>query len=150
MKRCGARLIAGMLVLGTAACGGAGAEREGAPVAAGADSTVAVVLGNFFVSAEPASVPSGNVTFDVEVQTGPGAPGHALTVLRTDLPADGLPTDVEGRALTADEEIEIVKWEGVTSRYHQMKVNLPPGRYALICNIADHYGRGMRTGFEVT
>jgi uncharacterized cupredoxin-like copper-binding protein len=33
---------------------------------------------------------------------------------------------------------------------HTAEVELEPGPYALICNVANHYARGMSTGFEVT
>lgn len=70
-------------------------------------------------------------------------------MLRTDLPPDGLPTDVEGRAQTIEEGIEIIYSEAVSGTDHEAEVELERGSYVLICNIANHYGRGMHTGFTV-
>ncbi len=116
---------------------------------AGAETAVAVELGIWFVTADPASAPAGTVTFDVDVETEPGVPGHALTVLRTDLPPDGLPTNSFGQALTLNDDIEIIYSESLSSTSHRAEVELSPDSYLLICNIGDHYGRGMYTGFTV-
>ena len=110
---------------------------------------MAVELGIYFVEADPASVPPSTVTFDVAMETSPESPGHALSVLRTELPPDGLPENDVGQAETFDERIEIVYSEGVTGEAHTVGVELQAGPYVLICNIADHYGRGMHTGFTV-
>ena len=151
VRRTAATAIVAMTLVG---CGGGGAAESAGDgpsprPAAAAETTVEVTLGNFFVTADPASVPPGTVTFDITVETSVEARIHALTVLRTDLPPDGLPTFVEGNADTSDEAIEIIYSEGPTEKDHQAEVELDAGSYVLICNLADHYGKGMRTGFEV-
>ena len=110
---------------------------------------MAVKLFPFFVAAEPQSVPAGTVKFDISVKTSPGQSGHALTVLRTDLEPQDLPTGSIGEAITTGEGIEVVYTEGITSPDHTAEVTMEPGPYVLICNVANHYDRGMRTGFEV-
>jgi hypothetical protein len=146
--------LAGALVLGAVSCGGdtvnEGTGTGTSPEAAGTQSTVAVELAPFSVSADPTSVPSGTVTFDIKTETSPGQSGHALTVLRTDIPPQELPTGPIGEAITAGEGIEVMYTEAVTGSDHIAEVELEPGPYALICNVANHYERGMRTGFEVT
>jgi hypothetical protein len=139
--------------LGAVSCGGdtqSGETGTGtSPEAAGTQSTVAVKLAPFSVSADPASVPAGTVTFDIKTETSPGQSGHALTVLRTDIPPDELPTGSIGEAITSGEGIEVVYTEAIMGPDHSAEVELEPGPYALICNVANHYARGMRTGFEV-
>ncbi len=145
---------AAVVALAAVGCGNGGTdEANGAsspPAEAAAETTVAVEMGNFFVRADPASVPAGTVTFDVDIETAPGARIHALTVLRTDLPPDGLPISEELQADTVDDRIEVVYSEAGTSEGHSVEIELRSGSYLLICNVADHYSLGMRTGFEVT
>jgi uncharacterized cupredoxin-like copper-binding protein len=147
-------VLATALVLGAVSCGG-DTENEGTgtgttPDAGESQSTVAVELAPFSVSADPNSVPSGTVTFDIKSETSPGQSGHALTVLRTDIPPDELPMGPVGEAITSGEGIEVMYTEAVIGPDHTAEVELEPGPYALICNVANHYERGMRTGFEVT
>jgi len=141
---------AATIAFGLVACGGG--TRDGrtsdTPAEAGAETTVAVEMGDFFVDAVPASVPAGTVTFQITPEPNPIVP-HALTVLRTDLPPDELPTTPDGNADTIAEGIEIIYSEAGTGEYHTAKVELRPGSYALICNIGNHYSQGMHTGFEV-
>jgi hypothetical protein len=143
------------LLLALVSCGG-GADGEmsgtaSSPRPQGEETTVAVELAPWFVSADPASVPAGTVRFDVTVKTSPGQSGHALTVLRTDLRPDELPTGSIGEARTSEEGIEVVYWEPIQGKdTYTAEVALERGSYVLICNIANHYARGMRTGFEVT
>ena len=145
------------LALILAACGG-GTERGDAPGAQSANeadpgtgsTNVSVVLANWSVTADPESVPAGTVTFVVQVEDD----AHALSVLRTDLPPDQLPTFGAANVDINDERVELVAYEGPwgetgSGSRVRVEVQLEPGAYALICNLGGHYARGMRTGFEV-
>jgi uncharacterized cupredoxin-like copper-binding protein len=133
-----------------AACGGDDTS------AADEGQTVEVTLQEFAISAVPASVTAGSVTFEA-TNDGPDDP-HELVVIRTDLEATALPTnddgsvDEEGEGVEAIDEIEEFEPGGTES----MTLDLDAGAYVLICNVYDaeedeaHYAEGMRLGFTVT
>lgn len=133
-----------------AACGGGAEPGSNAPTRRAtpqpaASSTVDVVLSNFAVRVEPASVPAGKVTFNVLVEDD----SHAFSVLRTDLPPDELPLTDSGQADTLAPGIELVLASGIGSD-RTVEADLKPGRYVLICNDSAHYEAGMRAGLTVT
>jgi len=167
MWRRSTRLATTVLVLALAAlvlpaCGGdeGGGGDTGettAPTATG-PSSVAVTLEEFAVSAEPASVPAGEVTFDVE-NIGPDDV-HEFVVVMTDLGPSELPTDQDGAVEETGEGMEVIdEIEDVpVGETQSLTVELAAGNYALICNILQeepggvleaHYSEGMRTGFTV-
>jgi len=132
-----------------------GGDTTGA--AAGA-TTVTVGLQEFAVSADPASVPAGSITFDVS-NTGPDDV-HEFVVIKTDLGATGLPTGDDGAVLEDGEGMEVVdEIEDIAVDDTQsLTVDLDAGAYVLICNILQeepdgtleaHYTEGMRTDFTV-
>jgi uncharacterized cupredoxin-like copper-binding protein len=130
------------LVLGLSSCGGGGK---------GVDAT----LSNFKIDLDKASASSGEVTFNIK-NDGPSV--HEFVVLKTDLAPDQLPTTQENGATIADEEApgiepvdEVEDIESGASA--DLKVDLQPGSYVLICNISTdggHYVQGMRTAFTVS
>jgi uncharacterized cupredoxin-like copper-binding protein len=144
-------VVAGFAVVALlAACGGDDTS------AADEGQTVEVTLQEFAISAVPASVTAGSVTFEA-TNDGPDDP-HELVVIRTDLEATALPTnddgsvDEEGEGVEAIDEIEEFEPGGTES----MTLDLDAGAYVLICNVYDadedeaHYAEGMRLGFTVT
>jgi uncharacterized cupredoxin-like copper-binding protein len=146
MKRFGARWLlvaaAVTLVLGLSSCGGGG-------------NGVDAALSNFKIDLGKASASSGEVTFDIQ-NKGPSV--HEFVVLKTDLAPDQLPTTQEDGVTIADEEapgIEpIDEVEDIApGASSDLKVNLQPGNYVLICNISSdggHYVQGMHTAFTVS
>jgi uncharacterized cupredoxin-like copper-binding protein len=130
------------MVLGLSSCGGGGK---------GVDAT----LSNFKINLGKASASSGEVTFNIK-NDGPSV--HEFVVLKTDLAPDQLPTTQEDGVTIADEEapgIEPVdEVEDIASGASaDLKVDLQPGNYVLICNISSdggHYVQGMRTAFTVS
>jgi hypothetical protein len=145
-----ARLYASLFVLAftTVACGNGGEQASQRPTASPQptrQSTVNVVMKNYSVSATPASVPAGNVTFDIRITSG----FHALSVLRTDLAPDKIPV-VGEQAVTFDPRIEVIAADAVSTEDRSLEAQVKPGAYVLICNVADHYQRGMSSGLEVT
>ena len=144
------------------ACGGddeSTAETTAATTATGTDSaSVAVTLQEFAVSADPASVPSGSVTFDV-TNTGPDDV-HEFVIIQTDLGATELPVDDDGAVLEDGEGMTVVDEieDLAVDDTQTLTVDLDAGTYVLICNILQeepdgtleaHYAEGMRTGFTV-
>ena len=148
-------LVGGLLV----ACG----EDEGG---AGGDeaTTVQVTLDEWAVATEPASAPSGEVTFEV---SNAGDEVHEFVVIRTELGLLDLPTAEDG---SVDEEgaedMEVIgEVEDIAAGASETLIlDLEAGQYVLICNIVEeqmdmdemdmehdpsHYQNGMRTGFTV-
>jgi len=124
----------------------------------GGATTVAVALQEFAVSADPATVPAGSVTFDV-TNDGPDDV-HEFVVIKTDLAPTDLPTDKDGAVLEDGEGMEVVdEIEDIpVGETPTLTVDLETGAYVLICNILQeepdgtleaHYAEGMRTGFTV-
>ena len=159
----GATLLLAIVLL--PACGGAddGGDTGSDPATAtasddGGATTVAVALQEFAVSADPATVPAGSVTFDV-TNDGPDDV-HEFVVIKTDLAPTDLPTDKDGAVLEDGEGMEVVdEIEDIpVGETPTLTVDLETGAYVLICNILQeepdgtleaHYAEGMRTGFTV-
>ena len=106
---------------------------------------VAVGLAEWSVTAAQPSVDADGVTFNV---TNAGAVAHEFVVIRSDLPADGLPV-AGGRGDESGLDVvgRIPEFAGGTSA--SMTFDLTPGNYVLICNIPGHYGLGMATTLTV-
>jgi len=155
----GATLLLAIVLL--PACGG---DEDGGDTATetasddGGATTVAVALQEFAVSADPATVPAGSVTFDV-TNDGPDDV-HEFVVIKTDLAPTDLPTDKDGAVLEDGEGMEVVdEIEDIpVGETPTLTVDLETGAYVLICNILQeepdgtleaHYTEGMRTGFTV-
>jgi uncharacterized cupredoxin-like copper-binding protein len=94
-------------------------------------------------------VPAGDVTF--EVATPPtAAKTHELLVIRSDLPLDALPMTSEGDV----DEDKVGPRAGLIEQVRPGDVDsatftLAPGRYVLLCNLAEHYVKGMVTEIQV-
>jgi uncharacterized cupredoxin-like copper-binding protein len=153
----GALVAVGALV---AACGGTtGSAGVSSPSAAGAaKSTVNVTLQEFAVIPDAASVPAGTVNFVVK-NTGP-EDVHELVVIKTDLAADALPVDKDGKVTEDVEGITLIgEVEDIeVGASKEAALELTAGKYVLLCNILQtepdgsleaHYKVGMRTAFEV-
>ncbi len=136
-RRAGARLVAAVAVLAAigVACSSSG-PKQGTPVA--------VTLDEYTIDPVPASVPAGAVTFDV---LNIGGESHNLLVIRTDLEPGGLP--ITGSV--ASEEGTVGRTDVLaTDAGQSVTVDLQAGHYVLICNVPEHYGAGMYTGFTIT
>jgi uncharacterized cupredoxin-like copper-binding protein len=146
---------------GSSSASGASGSATGEPASAGvveekpADATqVDVTLQEWQVSTSSPTVAAGEVYFLVE-NTGPEDP-HEFVIIRTDLAPGDLPT-VDGKV--PEDEVDLVdEIEPFTpGSSASITVNLEPGNYVLICNIAEiaegelesHYELGMRTAFTV-
>lgn len=109
-------------------------------------STVTVTLGaptEFALTASPAEVPAGKVTFTVankgeilhEMVVVPGAGAAALTQPDGSASEEGSPGEVP----------DVPPGEGGT-----VTIDLPAGDYVLLCNLPGHFAGGMYTTFVVT
>lgn len=138
MKRLATISIAALLLL--AACGGAGTT--------GAQSagSVAVKLTDNGISLDRSNVTAGAVTFRI---TNAGSIEHEFAVLKTGLAADKLPANPE-KPGKVKEDGNVGEVEGLAVKETKdLLLDLQPGQYVLICNVAAHYGLGMHASFTV-
>lgn len=121
----------------------------------GGGKSVGATLSNFKIELDKGSASSGEVTFNIK-NDGPSV--HEFVILKTDLAPDQLPTTQESGVTIADEEApgidSVDEVEDIASGASaDLKVNLQPGNYVLICNIpkdGGHYVLGMHSGFTVS
>jgi uncharacterized cupredoxin-like copper-binding protein len=94
-------------------------------------------------------IPAGEVTF--EVTTPPtAAKTHELQVIKSDLAINSLPINLEGDV----DETQVGERIGLIEQVRPGDVDsatftLVPGRYVLLCNLAEHYLKGMVTEIQV-
>jgi len=112
-------------------------------------SDVQVTLTDFLIEAVPQTVPAGEVRLAV---TNNGDTLHEVEVftLPAGIDAAGLTVtnnvaDTASAGMTVVDEVEGIIPGGTPS----LTVNLPAGRYALICNLPTHYGLGMHSTLTV-
>lgn len=140
MLRGRALLGAGVVLLLLSACNGA-PSTPSRPV-------LDVTVKDFKIEPSLPTIEDGLVTLRVW-NVGPTT--HEFVVVRSNLPAGGLPIAADG--LSVDEELvvpidELEEVEAGTPGV--LTVPLTPGRYVLFCNLEGHYLGGMYTSIEVT
>jgi len=133
---------------------------------AASGTTIRVTLGDtqgvggpMTLVATPATAPAGDVTFVVK---NGGTIDHEMIVLKTSVSYNKLPVvdagDPPAPAKTGADKVDEGTKAGETgdpnlkpgdTRTFTIK-NMTAGTYALVCNIAKHYQRGMRATFTVT
>ena len=102
------------------------------------------------LTATPTSASSGDVTFTVK---NTGTVEHEVVVLKTDTAADQLkvggdePDKVDESDSVGETGDPGLK-PGETRSFTVKKIEA--GNYVLVCNIAKHYGLGMRSAFKVS
>jgi uncharacterized cupredoxin-like copper-binding protein len=112
-------------------------------LAASAGGTSKVKLREWAIAPVPAKATAGKITFVVKNS---GKTRHEFVVIRTNLPADKLPTK-NGRASEKGQKGEIGDLlPGATKR---LTLTLAKGKYVLICNLSGHYQAGQRALFIV-
>lgn len=145
VRGAGIGILAVVALAGLAGCGGGG-------------GTVKVVLQEFAVVPDVASIEHGKVTF-AATNAGPDDP-HELVVFKTDLGILNLPASAEGKV---DEEGAGLTFIGEIEEFDPGKTgsatfDLAAGRYVLVCNIVQdepdgtkesHYLKGMTIEFTV-
>jgi uncharacterized cupredoxin-like copper-binding protein len=156
-RNLGVIALAGILAISLVACGDdddSSADKTsnggGVSVTTAAGGTaVAVELGEksdteYFMTAVPDSVSAGSVTFSAK---NTGTKEHEMVVLKTDESADSL--KVTGDKVSEDTSVGEVA-ETPEGKSGTLTVDLEPGNYVLVCNIAKNYARHMYTAFTVT
>jgi uncharacterized cupredoxin-like copper-binding protein len=132
-----ALLACGLLLV---SCGG-GSASPATPA-----SQIVVEMSDFKVVTNVPSVKAGTVKIGVRNLA---TMEHSFEVIKTDLAADKLPVDSATSKAKEDGKVgEIAKIPGGTSA--AVTLDLAPGNYVFICNIAGHYQLGMHTAFTVT
>jgi uncharacterized cupredoxin-like copper-binding protein len=126
---------------GTAAAGQGGSDAD--------EATVAARLAEYSIRLDKTSAPEGEVTFKLE---NAGTIPHEFVVLKTDLAEASLPVDSE--TSTVDEEASGIETideaeEFPAGESETLEVDLEPGNYVFICNVAGHYQLGMHASFTV-
>lgn len=109
-------------------------------------SAINAKLADWSIDLGGATGKSGTITFTVE---NTGANTHEFVVVKTDLKADSLPVTgdkVDESAFEPVDEIEDIE-SGSTKT---LTINdLAPGHYVILCNIEEHYAKGMHTDLTV-
>lgn len=159
-------VLAMLSSLGLAACGDDGDASEpsaatGAATGTAGAQTVAVELGedgeDYFITLDKDTVQAGTVTFAID---NTGSMHHEMAIFKTDLDPADLPLTDEGtvdgdkaglvaeavytRPLRGDEDHRIRDGRGV-----DYTIDLPPGKYVLLCDLPGHYANGQFVAFTV-
>lgn len=126
------------LALLVVSCAG---SAEGAP----AGSQVVVEMTDYKVTVNVSSAKAGTTKIGVRNL---GSMEHSFEVLKTDLPHDQIPVD--GASAKAREDGKVGGIASIPAgKSAAVTVDLTPGKYVFICNVAGHYGLGMHIGFTV-
>jgi uncharacterized cupredoxin-like copper-binding protein len=112
-----------------------------------APETVTVTERNFTIILSTGAVAAGKVIFRIR---NAGEFAHELLVFRTSLPASSLPKEGDGRVNeTAVPKVLDTNTDLPPGSRRQLSVDLPAGRYVVVCNLSNHYLAGMRTTLVV-
>ena len=104
-----------------------------------------VDVSDYKVVTDHPTIAAGHVVIGIRNHA---AMAHELKVIKTDQLPDQLPVDGASAKVTEDSKVgELLNITGGASR--KLVLDLAPGKYVLICNVAGHYQLGMRVGLEV-
>jgi uncharacterized cupredoxin-like copper-binding protein len=108
-------------------------------------SQVVAELSDYKITVNVPSIKAGKIKIGVRNLA---VMEHSFEVLKTDLPQDKLPVDSASAKAKEDGKVgEIASIPAGKSA--AVTLDLTPGKYVFICNIASHYQLGMHTGFTV-
>jgi len=117
----------------------------GAPAAAPEGAQVVAELADYKITVNVPSVKAGSVKIGVRNL---GGMEHSFQVIKTDLAPEKLPVD--GASAKAKEDGKVGEIASIPAgKSAAVTVNMAPGKYVFICNIASHYQLGMHVGFTV-
>ena len=110
-----------------------------------AGSQVVAELADSKITVNVPNVKAGKIKIGVRNL---GTMEHSFVVLKTDLAPDKLPVD--GASAKAKEDGKVGDIPSIPAgKSAAVTLDLVPGKYVFICNIAGHYQLGMHTGFTV-
>ena len=133
-----AAALATIAIVASACAGAASTETSEVP-------NLYVDISDFKLATDHPAIAAGHVVFGIRNHA---SMQHELKVIKTDLPPDQLPVDGLTAKAKEDGKVgELLTISGGASR--KLVLELAPGAYVLICNIAGHYQLGMRVGLEV-
>jgi uncharacterized cupredoxin-like copper-binding protein len=94
------------------------------------------------------SAKAGEITF--HLTNNAASETHEFVIINTDLQADSLPMNEDGTLVLEDQINAVDEAEDIEPGDSvDLTVNLPPGHYALSCNLENHYAQGMHADFTV-
>ncbi len=110
-----------------------------------AGSQLVAELADYKITVNVPSVKAGTIKIGVRNL---GNMEHSFEVLKTDLAPDKIPVD--GGSAKAKEDGKVGEIKSIAAgKSASVTLDLTPGKYVLICNVAGHYQLGMRTAFTV-
>ena len=110
---------------------------------------VEVGLATYGIALSTNTVKPGPVTFVVKNTATDQT--HEFVVTQTALPADQIPVNPETHLIDEDQLTILGEVEDLDSgAIKRLTLDLPPGRYVLLCNLASHYQSGMHAELVVT
>ena len=117
----------------------------GAPADTSETPSLYVDMSDYKIASDHPTIAAGHVVIGIRNHA---STAHELKVIKTDLAADQLPVDAATAKVTEDGKVgELLNIVGGASR--KLVLELTPGKYVLICNVAGHYQLGMRAALEV-
>jgi uncharacterized cupredoxin-like copper-binding protein len=126
--------------------GGAAAAKKPTSVVTVEVSDTAGLAGPMTMTVSPTSVPAGKVKF---VATNNGTIIHEVIVLKTKAAVDALPVNPKTNRVSEAKSVGEISEFG-KGKTKSVTLKLKKGSYLLVCNVAKHYGLGMRAAFTVT
>ena len=136
--------VAALALLAVTACSSNSTTSE-APAASG--NAVAVTLDDYAIQPAVTTATPGEVTFTID---NAGATEHEMVVIQTDVAIADMAvekheTDEEAAGMNPIGEVEGVQPGETTS----LVLTLTAGNYVFLCNLPNHFERGMATEFQV-
>jgi uncharacterized cupredoxin-like copper-binding protein len=121
-------------------------------VACGANNDrqrIEVGLSTFGITLSTNTMKAGPVTF--VVRNNATDQTHEFVVAQTDLPADQIPVNSDTHLIDEEQLTVLGEVEDLGSgALKRLTLDLKPGRYLLLCNLASHYQSGMYAELTVT
>jgi hypothetical protein len=134
------RLITALVAIAVVGAACAGPAQE-----APAGSQVIAEMTDYKITLNVPSVKAGSIKIGVRNLA---TMEHSLEVLKTDVPQDKIPID--GASAKASEVGKVGAIPSIPAGKSAARtLDLAPGNYVFICNIAGHYQLGMHTAFKV-
>ena len=110
-----------------------------------AGSQVVAEMADYKITVNVPSVKAGTIKIGVRNL---GTMEHNFQVIKTDVAPEKLPVD--GASAKAKEDGKVGEIASIPAgKSASVTVDLAPGKYVFICNVAGHYQLGMHTGFTV-